>query len=109
MATQLHKIVAGPSLMEFMLAMFDGDMGDRKIEFITETTFKHGSKPHPKVNNHIPVVLLGVERESGGDENWNFKGYAFFGTSASEKITGYYNTRRREGHIDGLTDSWMRS
>ena len=73
----------GPSKWDLMLGLFDNTMSKpRAVDF----TLHDGTT--------LKVVLNGLKRESGSGEDWCFEGHA------PEVVQGYFNIRRRKGHVN---------
>ena len=84
------EILEGPSKFDLMAALFDG----KKVQF----TFKLGEVTH-KVN----MGVSGVAAEDGSRESWLINGFfptgLIHGPCTFSNFSGYFETRRRKGHI----------
>jgi len=92
------NITDGPSKLDFMLALFDGDYHRRKVEFCFEDPQRQPGDPT------IPSLSFVVNEVSRGDglwdcdENWLFKGY--FPGNDNAPARGFFSTRTRKGWIE---------
>jgi len=98
------RIVNGPSKFDLMVSLFDGDCNHRReVKFHTErpekSPHRSGLMDYPiMVNTYPAIVINGIERESGGGENWNFQGF-LLGVDCCN-VKGYYSTQTREGWLE---------
>lgn len=93
------RIVDGPSKWDLVLGLFDNTMSNpRSVTF----TLDNGTT--------LEVVLNEIERKSGSGEDWCFKGgpRPFPWSREKERpfrtVGGYFDTRRRKGHLHRFTD-----
>lgn len=84
MATK-HKIVDGPGKFDLMCCLFDG----KRVFFTVEGRRKH------KVEVQIDSVAI----EDGSHESWLVSGHIVSG-DLWEKFSGYFETRKRRGHLE---------
>ena len=88
-----HKITAGPSKYDLMLALFDatGD-GPRPVVFNADGGLC-GPGPYT-------VHVTSVEREDGSGESWNVRGLWYSQASGRTVVAKiYFSTRQRSGSI----------
>lgn len=100
MASQVLKIVSGPSKDTLMLALFYGnDKGERSVEF--SVTTEEGEE-----KAILRVTINKMEREDGSGESWNIGGYVTHKRTAKsgiQPILGnnyfkvWFSTRNRQG------------
>jgi len=82
MATS-RKVIDGPGKFDLMCSLFDG----KRVFF----TVEGGEK--------IEVQTNSVGIEDGSRESWLVSGN-IVGSGSWEKFSGYFETRRRQGHIE---------
>ena len=86
------NIVDGPSKLDLMLSLFDGDSGlRRKVTFLLERSLSR---------NHLHPVINKVGREDGSGENWMFEGYCRKVNGQDDLIRGFFSTRTRTGWVE---------
>ena len=95
MTTLYRSLISeGPSKFDLMLALFDGDVHNRrKIIFTITDEGKIRSYPGKTTINC-------VTRESGDGENWLFEGLGETALCETIEVHGYYSTKLRTGWIE---------
>ena len=83
-AVKEGQIVEGPSKFDLMAALFDG----KQVEF----TFLIEGRSYK-----VLVRLFSVGREDGSNESWLITGNIT--SSHGDHFDGYFETRRRKGHV----------
>ena len=84
-----YDITDGPSKMDFMLSLFDGDTQHRRPVVFTL-----------RGEGLTSFIIDGVEREDGSGENWIFKGSYYLGSISRILAHGFFSTRMRKGWIE---------
>lgn len=82
-----YTITDGPSKMDFMLAVFDGN-SPRERRMVALRTEDEGN---------LPFAIDAIRREDGGSENWLFSGCMGI---TGEEYHGYFSTRTRKGWVE---------
>jgi len=95
MASQEYwTIEQGPSKMDLMLALFDGEtMGTRTVTF--------GINMAGRTLAQVTMIILGVEHEDGSGDSWIVQGRPVNINNGRpvkcEAVRFYYHTKTRKG------------
>lgn len=100
MAKQQRKIVAGPSLFDLAVRLFEGSSLDQRPVSFT----LRGDSDKDFLGVNLPtwsesVKLQSAEREDGSGKNWNLTGYT---VANSCKVEIFFNLSNREGWMTFL-------
>lgn len=89
-----REIIDGPSKLDFMNSLFDGNFDNRKqVKFMA-------SSPNSKFGfSALSVVINSAKREGGSGDNWLFEGFLPSAPSGTT-ISGCFSTKDRRGWVE---------
>lgn len=95
MASRRYEVVAGPSLMDLSIALFDRENPRRRVMMSVKI-------PELETVDVVPIIVNALEREDGSGDNWNFRGYMppRRNGDRSTKIKGFFCVKTRKGYLD---------
>ena len=94
MATQEFIINGGPSKLDLMLALFDGDCSHRRLIKLSLVPM-HSS--NPCIQEHEFILNI-VERKDGSGERWMLSGVCTSPAGSKNRhMSAYYCTSDRHG------------
>jgi hypothetical protein len=99
MATR-RNITNGPSMLDLMLALFDGDSQHRRpLHFTLVFADEHTASE----SQSEPIVINSVSREDGSGKNWLIQGWTIT-VDGPRSVDGFYNTEKRRGWIEFISN-----
>jgi hypothetical protein len=92
MARKRYDVLDGPSKLDLMLALFDGEFGERRL---VELIFRDPQNAPEGLDPGIFIVINGVAREGSGTDTWLFNGFL-----ESHPVRGFFSSQIRKGWIE---------